>query len=98
MVGMDPVYADLLAPSIQECAALGIFTQQQALEYCGAKVKTGRQMWVKTKRHKVGGLNQCVYRFRDLFHLSWINALGGPQELCVVTTIAGRAFRCVSSV
>ncbi|GAQ79190.1 DNA-directed RNA polymerase III subunit 2 [Klebsormidium nitens] len=53
MVGMDPVYADLLAPSIQECAALGIFTQQQALEYCGAKVKTGRQMWVKTKRHKV---------------------------------------------
>jgi DNA-directed RNA polymerase beta subunit len=54
MVGTDPTYADLLAPSIQECAALGIFTQQQALEYCGAKVKTGRQMWVKTKRHKVG--------------------------------------------
>jgi DNA-directed RNA polymerase beta subunit len=54
MVGTDPMYADLLAPSIQECAALGIFTQQQALEYCGAKVKTGRQMWVKTKRHKVG--------------------------------------------
>lgn len=63
MVGMDPTYADLLAPSIQECAALGIFTQQQALEYCGAKVKTGRQMWVKTKRHKVGPVSQSKTYF-----------------------------------
>lgn len=53
MVGRDPVYADMLAISIQECAALGVFTQQQALEYCGSKVKTGRQMWVKTRRSKV---------------------------------------------
>lgn len=53
MVGRDPRYSDLLAPSIQECAALGVFTQQQALEYCGVKVKVARQMWVKTKKSKV---------------------------------------------
>eukprot|EP00898_Chlorokybus_atmophyticus_P001524 jgi/Chlat1/2372/Chrsp17S02643 len=53
LVGQDPLHASLLAPSIQECASLGIFTQQQALEYCGAKVKTSRQMWVRTKRSKV---------------------------------------------
>eukprot|EP00899_Mesostigma_viride_P029397 jgi/Mesvir1/9642/Mv12138-RA.1 len=53
LVGHDPIYASMLAPSIQECAQLNIFTQQQALEYCGTKVKTTRQLWVKTKRSKV---------------------------------------------
>eukprot|EP00897_Mesotaenium_endlicherianum_P004680 jgi/Mesen1/423/ME000100S10653 len=53
MVGRDAKLASLLNPSIQECTTLGVFTQQQALEYCGSKVKTGRQMWVKTRRSKV---------------------------------------------
>eukprot|EP00271_Cylindrocystis_brebissonii_P011391 TRINITY_DN2883_c0_g1_i3.p1 TRINITY_DN2883_c0_g1~~TRINITY_DN2883_c0_g1_i3.p1 ORF type:complete len:1136 (+),score=226.28 TRINITY_DN2883_c0_g1_i3:22-3408(+) len=52
MVGRDPKFGDMLAPSIQECAALGVYSQQQALTYCGSKVKTGRQMWVKTSRTK----------------------------------------------
>ena len=38
LVGADPAYATLMAPTLQECAAHGIFTQQQALEYCGSKV------------------------------------------------------------
>ena len=42
LVGADPAYASLLVPSMQECAAAGIFTQQQALEYCGAKVRAAR--------------------------------------------------------
>ena len=39
LVGPDPAYAPLLAPSLQECASHGIFTQRQALEYCGSKVR-----------------------------------------------------------
>mmetsp|Transcript_6859 Transcript_6859/g.25298 ORF Transcript_6859/g.25298 Transcript_6859/m.25298 type:complete len:1170 (+) Transcript_6859:151-3660(+) len=53
LVGCDPDIATLLSPSIQECAQIPVHTQQQALEYCGAKVKMSRQMWVKTKRSKV---------------------------------------------
>lgn len=35
LVGEEAGYAALLMPTIQECKALGIFTQQQALEYLG---------------------------------------------------------------
>ncbi|KAL6899552.1 hypothetical protein ACP4OV_006210 [Aristida adscensionis] len=38
MVGRDPRYADLMFPSIQECASEGIYTQQQALQYMDDKV------------------------------------------------------------
>ena len=37
MVG--PEFASLLSPCLQECGALGVFTQQQALEYCGSKAR-----------------------------------------------------------
>ncbi|KAL3691016.1 hypothetical protein R1sor_004667 [Riccia sorocarpa] len=53
MVGRDPKYAGLLAPSMQECSNLAIYSQQQALEYLGSKVKASRNMWVKAKRSKV---------------------------------------------
>ena len=39
LVGTDHAYATLLAPSLQECSGLGIFTQRQALEFCGSKVR-----------------------------------------------------------
>lgn len=35
LVGQEPAFANLLAPSIQDCKLLGIFTQQQALDYLG---------------------------------------------------------------
>ena len=38
--------------TIQDAAALGVYTQQQALEYAGTKVKSGRQAWVRTRRCK----------------------------------------------
>ena len=38
MVGRKATFMDMLAPSIQECAALDIFTQAQALDYLGTKV------------------------------------------------------------
>lgn len=34
-------FAPFMGPSIQECAAAGVFTQQQALEYCGSKARGG---------------------------------------------------------
>ena len=54
LVGPDPAYASLLAPSLQECASHGVFTQQQALEYCGAKVRTANRMaYSRSKRNRV---------------------------------------------
>ncbi|KAJ3373466.1 DNA-directed RNA polymerase III core subunit ret1 [Kappamyces sp. JEL0680] len=37
--GHDPEYLDLFAPSMEECATMKIFTQKQALDYIGAKVR-----------------------------------------------------------
>lgn len=54
LVGCEPIVSSMLHASMQECAALGILTVQQALEYCGTKVKTARQMgWAKVRRSKV---------------------------------------------
>ena len=32
----------LLAPSLQECAALDVLTQNEALEYCGQRIRTSQ--------------------------------------------------------
>ncbi|XP_010043725.2 DNA-directed RNA polymerase III subunit 2 [Eucalyptus grandis] len=39
MIGRDPRYSALLLQSIEECASLSIFTQQQALEFLEGKLK-----------------------------------------------------------
>jgi DNA-directed RNA polymerase III subunit RPC2 len=48
--GDDQNYLDLFAPSLEDCATLKIFTQKQALDFIGAKVKnsqTGGRMGIK---------------------------------------------------
>jgi DNA-directed RNA polymerase III subunit RPC2 len=37
-------FVHMFAPSIEECAQLKIFTQQQALDYIGSKVKVTRKI------------------------------------------------------
>ncbi|TYI53442.1 hypothetical protein E1A91_D11G004500v1 [Gossypium mustelinum] len=39
MVGADPCYSALLLPSIEECARIDIYTQEQALAYLDTKVQ-----------------------------------------------------------
>ncbi|CCH43851.1 DNA-directed RNA polymerase III subunit [Wickerhamomyces ciferrii] len=41
--GDDAAYQDSFAINFEECAKVGIYTQQQALEFIGAKVKTMRR-------------------------------------------------------
>ncbi|ORY78628.1 RNA polymerase III large subunit Rpc2 [Protomyces lactucae-debilis] len=41
--GHDEVYQDLFAVNLEECAKLGIYTQNQALEYIGSKCRMSRQ-------------------------------------------------------
>jgi DNA-directed RNA polymerase beta subunit len=53
MIGTDPAMTDRLGPSIEECCKLSVFTQQQALDFMGAKVKTARSSWVRVKKSKV---------------------------------------------
>mmetsp|Transcript_19885 Transcript_19885/g.67765 ORF Transcript_19885/g.67765 Transcript_19885/m.67765 type:complete len:1122 (+) Transcript_19885:130-3495(+) len=53
LVGVETDVALLLAPSIQECASLGIFSKQQALEYCASKVRVSRQAFARSKRSRV---------------------------------------------
>lgn len=42
LVGTDPRYVDLMAPTLYECAQEGVFTTTQALLYMGKKTKTYR--------------------------------------------------------
>ena len=42
VAGEDAAYQDLFAPSLREAAELGIFTQQQALEFVGARIRIMR--------------------------------------------------------
>ncbi|XP_024537767.1 DNA-directed RNA polymerase III subunit 2 isoform X1 [Selaginella moellendorffii] len=53
MVGTDPKFAGILAPSMQECASLGVYTTHQALEYLGTKVRVNRQWGSKQTKSKV---------------------------------------------
>eukprot|EP00771_Trimastix_marina_P001701 gnl/Trimastix_PCT/2792.p1 GENE.gnl/Trimastix_PCT/2792~~gnl/Trimastix_PCT/2792.p1 ORF type:complete len:1132 (+),score=331.51 gnl/Trimastix_PCT/2792:252-3398(+) len=49
LVGSETVYANGLAASIEECNALNIHTQIQALEYIGTKVRMIRRGMIKTR-------------------------------------------------
>ena len=40
--GSDPLCMSLLAPSLQECAALDVLTQNEALEYCGQRIRSSQ--------------------------------------------------------
>ncbi|OMO61176.1 hypothetical protein CCACVL1_23712 [Corchorus capsularis] len=52
MLGRDPRYSALLLPSIEECAGINIYTQEQALQYLEAKLK--RSMYADHASEKEG--------------------------------------------
>ncbi|KAK6916109.1 RNA polymerase Rpb2, domain 5 [Dillenia turbinata] len=60
MVGRDPRYGSLLLPSIEECASLNIYTQQQALAFLETKDYVGN------KRLELSG-QLISLLFEDLF-------------------------------
>lgn len=41
-IGSEPEVQNLIAPSLEEAAALGIYSQQQALDYIGGRIKAKR--------------------------------------------------------
>ncbi|MCJ1374940.1 DNA-directed RNA polymerase III core subunit ret1 [Loxospora ochrophaea] len=43
VAGKDAIYQDQFAVNFEECAKLGVFTQQQALEYLGSHIKIMRK-------------------------------------------------------
>ena len=52
LVGSEAEVAEALAQSVGECSRLGVFTQNQALDWLGSKAKSSRQNWVKVKRNR----------------------------------------------
>ena len=52
LVGSEAEVAEMLAQSVGDCAKHNVFTQQQALEWLGSKVKMSRGAWVKVKRNR----------------------------------------------
>jgi len=52
LVGSEPSIANQIAPSIEECAKLSIFTKEQALDYIGSKIRVVRRTWM-ARRPKV---------------------------------------------
>ncbi|BDA40723.1 DNA-directed RNA polymerase III subunit RPC2 [Coccomyxa sp. Obi] len=45
LVGSEPGLAAMLAPTLQEAKSMGLFIQQQALEYLGSRLKAGKQQY-----------------------------------------------------
>lgn len=43
VAGTDMVYQDTFSVNFEECSKLNVFTQQQALEYLGTRVRTMRR-------------------------------------------------------
>ena len=43
VAGEDEVYQDTFSVNFEECSRLGVFSQQQALEYLGARIKITRR-------------------------------------------------------
>ncbi|KAG0230566.1 DNA-directed RNA polymerase III core subunit ret1 [Actinomortierella wolfii] len=48
--GHDSKYIDKFAPNLEECSKRGIFTQQQALEFIGSKIKAPKRSFNTTVR------------------------------------------------
>ncbi|KAJ1962251.1 DNA-directed RNA polymerase III complex subunit Rpc2 [Dipsacomyces acuminosporus] len=46
VAGVDPLYLDMLAPTLEEGASSKLFTQRAALDYLGTKVKISRRAGV----------------------------------------------------
>ncbi|WIA33788.1 hypothetical protein OEZ86_006901 [Tetradesmus obliquus] len=54
LIGPDEALASLLMPSLQECKALGVFSQLQALEYLGGKLtQRGNRAFERRRKSKV---------------------------------------------
>ena len=49
IIGPEPAFLPLLMPTLQECKQLGIHTQQQALDYIGAKLAIGLCLYLHLK-------------------------------------------------
>ena len=49
LVGSEQSYNDAMAPSLEEAASLGIFTETQALEYIGTRIKVAKRSWLGRK-------------------------------------------------
>lgn len=62
LVGCEPGLAALLAPTLQEAKAMGLFIRQQALEYLGAPLQLYlfiHYFWLRN------------IRIQSMLHFSW---------------------------
>lgn len=50
VAGRDAIYQDLFSGNFEECAKLGVFTQSEALEYIGYRIKVARKWTFGTPR------------------------------------------------
>eukprot|EP00735_Rhodelphis_limneticus_P006952 TRINITY_DN19427_c0_g1::TRINITY_DN19427_c0_g1_i1::g.7866::m.7866 TRINITY_DN19427_c0_g1::TRINITY_DN19427_c0_g1_i1::g.7866 ORF type:complete len:1164 (-),score=318.42,sp/Q9NW08/RPC2_HUMAN/63.38/0.0,RNA_pol_Rpb2_6/PF00562.23/3.8e-120,RNA_pol_Rpb2_1/PF04563.10/8.2e-49,RNA_pol_Rpb2_1/PF04563.10/1.3e+03,RNA_pol_Rpb2_7/PF04560.15/3.9e-28,RNA_pol_Rpb2_2/PF04561.9/1.3e-24,RNA_pol_Rpb2_4/PF04566.8/2.6e+03,RNA_pol_Rpb2_4/PF04566.8/3.2e-22,RNA_pol_Rpb2_3/PF04565.11/1.2e+02,RNA_pol_Rpb2_3/PF04565.11/7.6e-21, len=62
LVGSQAEYGEGMSSSLEECSTLKIFTQTQALEYLGSKVRVIRRPWMAASRRSK------VDEARDLLH------------------------------
>ena len=53
LVGSEETFVDVLTPSLEECNAANIFTQIQALDYIGGKIRVFKRPAWAAKRPKV---------------------------------------------
>lgn len=77
--GFDPVLVDLFSPSIQECAKLKIFTQQQALEYMSTKVKMGLRTFQRGQKRSALDETKDVLQNMVVSHIAADNIKGSTN-------------------
>ncbi|QLG70437.1 hypothetical protein HG535_0A03760 [Zygotorulaspora mrakii] len=58
--GNDSSYQDIFAINLEEASKLGLYTQQQALEYIGSKVKTVRRQKLTTLQEGIEAIATTV--------------------------------------
>jgi DNA-directed RNA polymerase III subunit RPC2 len=57
MIGSE--LADLMAPSLEEAAALGIYSEEQALDYVGGKIKARRTVETEGKKRTLSKVEEA---------------------------------------
>ncbi|KAJ3280249.1 DNA-directed RNA polymerase III core subunit ret1 [Borealophlyctis nickersoniae] len=96
--GNDRAFLDLFAPSLEECSKLAIYTQQQALEFIGAKIK------MTATKSRVGIKRNWAEEARDLLAttvlahvpVEEINGHSNFRPKCIYVALMVR--RCLQAV
>lgn len=87
--GNDSAYQDIFAVNLEEASRMNIYTQQQALEYIGTKVKTMRRQKLSILQEGIEAIATTV-----VAHLT-VEALNFREKALYMATMARRVVMAI---